>query len=194
MAKQALSRPPPLPLRRCCQRRGLTTPPPLHLGQPHRSQHHHSEHLYIANGHQRQLVGLAAVTQCSSLTRSSQQCRLAAPMARVFTLINQQARGAAAAMVPQDDTDSPNSPVATLDITLEIPLCAYSSRLLSTKGSRNKNVGALAAEVLEKFAITEDEARKFEPATRTQANNPLWHLNRKGRITASIFKDVCWSK
>ncbi|KAH7984792.1 hypothetical protein HPB49_025739 [Dermacentor silvarum] len=117
-----------------------------------------------------------------------------APSARLFTLTTCQPGVVAAATVPEDATDPRNSFASTLEVTLEVPLSAYTARLLNSKGFRNENVGAMAAEVIEKFSITENEARRIESATRTQANNPLWHQHRKGRVTASIFKDVCRSK
>lgn len=117
-----------------------------------------------------------------------------APSARAFPLTTHQARVVAAATVPQDATVLHNSPTATPDITLEVTLSAYTSTLLNSKGFKNENVSALAADKVEKFIIAETEAKRIESSTRTQANNPLWHQHRKGRITASIFKDVCQSK
>lgn len=47
---------------------------------------------------------------------------------------------------------------------------------------------------MEKVAITDQESRAIEAATREQTGSPLWFLHRKGRVTASLFKDVCRSK
>ncbi|XP_037514635.1 uncharacterized protein LOC119391001 isoform X2 [Rhipicephalus sanguineus] len=136
-------------------------------------------------------VNLKGIPDVKGFLESLQQV---APSSRVFTLTTPQAGVVPAATVPQDATVLHNSPTATLDITLEAPLSAYTSRLLNSKGFKNENVGALAADVVDKFMITEAEARRIECSTRTQANNPLWHQHRKGRVTASIFKDVCRSK
>lgn len=48
-----------------------------------------------------------------------------------------------------------------------------------------------AADILR---ITPGEAQAIEAVTQSQRNSSMWFLHRKGRITASLFKEVCASK
>lgn len=81
-----------------------------------------------------------------------------------------------------------------LAVTPEFPLSALTATFLSNGGLQCENVGELAQIVMEKLMITGDDARTTEITTRSQRDSPLWFLHRKGRVTASIFRDVCRSK
>ncbi|XP_077491446.1 uncharacterized protein LOC144102049 isoform X1 [Amblyomma americanum] len=74
-------------------------------------------------------------------------------------------------------------PVDDFEITLERPLC-------------NLNFGKLlgSERAVDKLSLTMTSAKKIEAATREQRNCAEWFSHRKGRITASLFKDVCRSK
>lgn len=47
---------------------------------------------------------------------------------------------------------------------------------------------------LELLSITKEDSDKIELETRTQRKSSSWFLHRKGRITASVFKEVCSSR
>ncbi|KAH9384321.1 hypothetical protein HPB48_026314 [Haemaphysalis longicornis] len=47
---------------------------------------------------------------------------------------------------------------------------------------------------MEKVRITGPGVEGDRGGYRDQAGSPLWFLHRKGRVTASLFKDVCRSK
>lgn len=47
---------------------------------------------------------------------------------------------------------------------------------------------------IDDIKITEVDAHEIEKLTRQQRKSQAWFAHRKGRITASIFKDVCVSK
>ncbi|XP_064482706.1 uncharacterized protein LOC135395422 [Ornithodoros turicata] len=98
------------------------------------------------------------------------QIRTVAPEARLFTLID---INQAAATQPSTQTQasgdfiiSPTSPLSSLNICVE----------------------------LDNIKISRRDAEEIEKLTRLQRKSPAWFAHRKGRITASIFKDVCASK
>ncbi|XP_077485429.1 uncharacterized protein LOC144095631 [Amblyomma americanum] len=70
-------------------------------------------------------------------------------------------------------------PVDDFEITLERPLC-------------NLNFGKLlgSERAVDKLSLTITSAKNIEAATREQRNCAEWFSHRKGRITASLFKDV----
>ncbi|KAH9379689.1 hypothetical protein HPB48_012323 [Haemaphysalis longicornis] len=117
-----------------------------------------------------------------------------APNARVFTLstcgpqANKPASPEAVDATPTQDTPD------WLDVSLGAPLTSFTATYLAKKGFQNENVSELSELVMEKVRITDQESRAIEVATRDQAGSPLWFLHRKGRVTASLFKDVCRSK
>lgn len=87
--------------------------------------------------------------------------------------------------VPNDDG---------LAVTVETPLSMFTSRVLAQRGLQNENVEELAVLAMQKISVTEQDAKAIEQATCGQRCAPLWFCHRKGRVTASIFKDVCRSK
>ncbi|KAA0717401.1 hypothetical protein E1301_Tti022895 [Triplophysa tibetana] len=48
--------------------------------------------------------------------------------------------------------------------------------------------------ILARMVLSQEEQRAIQEATIGQCANPLWHLFRRGRVTASIFGDVLMSK
>ncbi|KAI7813147.1 uncharacterized protein LOC130548466 [Triplophysa rosa] len=48
--------------------------------------------------------------------------------------------------------------------------------------------------ILDSMALTEEERSAIQEATIGQRDNPMWHLFRRGRLTASNFGDVLMSK
>lgn len=113
-----------------------------------------------------------------------------APDARVFTLTT-----------PRPEADRPQVGVPVnvpnddgLAITIEAPLSTFTSRMLAQRGLQCENIDELAVLVMEKTSISEQNAKVIERATCGQRSAPLWFCHRKGRVTASIFKDVCRSK
>ncbi|KAH9376339.1 hypothetical protein HPB48_018508 [Haemaphysalis longicornis] len=117
-----------------------------------------------------------------------------APNARVFTLstCGPQANKPDSP-APVDTTPTQDTP-DWLDVSLGAPLASFTATYLAKKGFQNENISELAELVMEKVRITDQESRAIEVATRDQAGSPLWFLHRKGRVTASLFKDVCRSK
>ncbi|XP_049511191.1 uncharacterized protein LOC125939794 [Dermacentor silvarum] len=116
-----------------------------------------------------------------------------APTARIFTLTTCKPQVNA---TPTENVNGSSHHVEEepLTLTLQTPLVAFTSRLLSRKGFKHESVECLAGTLFEKLSIAENEARRIEVATRNQACCPIWYQHRKGRITASLFKDVCRSK
>ncbi|KAH6941405.1 hypothetical protein HPB50_017911 [Hyalomma asiaticum] len=80
-----------------------------------------------------------------------------------------------------------NSPeqVAGYEITLDRPLCNLNLPSMSD-ADRHR--------VLQNLKITVAASLDIEAATKKQRDCSEWFLHRKGRITASIFKEVCRSK
>ncbi|CAN7975723.1 unnamed protein product, partial [Ixodes persulcatus] len=108
------------------------------------------------------------------------------PTARVFTLTECRAR--------QEDAEQPRQKAREFKVTLEQPLCAFSLRELSCRGCVSENVQELSEFLMTNLSITKEEAHRIEVTTRNQHGCPAWFRHRKGRITASIFKDICRSK
>lgn len=81
-----------------------------------------------------------------------------------------------------------------LAVTVATPLSMFTARLLAQRGLQSENVDELAVVAMQKLSITEEDAKAIEQATCGQRSAPLWYSHRKGRVTASIFKDVCRSK
>lgn len=81
-----------------------------------------------------------------------------------------------------------------LAVTLEFPLSTFTTTFLSRRVLQSENVGKLAQLVMEKLTITGDDARAIELGTRSKRDSSLWFFHRKGRVTASIFMNVCRSK
>lgn len=50
---------------------------------------------------------------------------------------------------------------------------------------------ASAAIFLEKVQVTESASKELEIVTRGQADNELWMAERKTRLTASHFGEIC---
>lgn len=114
--------------------------------------------------------------------------------ARVFTLTTCSPQAEKpASPAPFDATPTQDVP-DRLDVSLGTPLTSFTATYLAKKGFHNENIAELSELVMEKVHITEEESRAIEAATRDQAGSPLWFLHRKGRVTASLFKDVCRSK
>lgn len=65
----------------------------------------------------------------------------------------------------------------------EVPLPPSIPTILSTHD--------LNSDPLSKLVLTEAQCEAIEKATRDQSINPVWHEQRKGRITASKFYKVC---
>ncbi|KAH9359924.1 hypothetical protein HPB48_021425 [Haemaphysalis longicornis] len=113
-----------------------------------------------------------------------------APNARVYTLTTPRPEAdrpqlVAPVNMPSDDR---------LAVTVATPLSMFTARLLAQRGLQSENVDELAVVVMQKLSITEQDAKAIEQATCGQRSAPLWFSHRKGRVTASIFKDVCRSK
>lgn len=108
------------------------------------------------------------------------------PTARVFTLTGCRAR--------PEDSQPPQQKAREFTLTLEQPLCEFNLRELDSRGCVSENVQELSEFLMSNLSVTEHEANRIEVATRGQQGSPAWFRHRKGRITASIFKDVCRSK
>ncbi|XP_077557410.1 uncharacterized protein LOC144172637 [Haemaphysalis longicornis] len=108
------------------------------------------------------------------------------PTARVFTLTGCRAR--------PEDPPQPQQKAREFTLTLEQPLCEFNLKELNSRGCVSQNVQELSEFLMSNLSVTEYEANRIEVATRGQQGCPAWFRHRKGRITASIFKDVCLSK
>lgn len=64
--------------------------------------------------------------------------------------------------------------------------------IANTFAQRNKDLSGddLISSFMESLCINQESAKKLEERTRGQATNKTWFQQRKGRITASVFKDV----
>ncbi|CAN7937933.1 unnamed protein product, partial [Ixodes hexagonus] len=108
------------------------------------------------------------------------------PTARAFTLIECRARA--------EENQPPLQRAQYFNVTLEQPLSAFTLKELKRRGCTSEDVKVLSEFLLNNLSVTESEAQRIEVATRNQQGCPAWFRHRKGRITASIFKDVCRSK
>lgn len=79
---------------------------------------------------------------------------------------------------------------ADFHITVQRPLCRLKLLIARAAGSQAE----ASIDIVRSLKITMEDSLAIEAATRAQRDSSAWFLHRRGRITASVFKDVCRSK
>lgn len=112
-----------------------------------------------------------------------------APGARYFTLveINEKQKQ------QQCETNHQMEP-PEFYITVEQPLCSLTLSEIRKRGFIGENIKDMCDFAMGHLRVSQESAAMIEVLTRGQSSSPLWFRHRRGRITASVMKDVCASR